>query len=167
MARPGRQSTGPTSAARWPGCGRWPPRPSTCCTSTAFWTFWTKPEKYADARLLRVDGTQTDYGQFYNRIFVPTTTNRFGRDIAKNVDLILGPPPQGFGCDGVYWDEFEYSRYQYHYDDFSRPTGLPWDGVSADIDPQSMKISRLKSSVTLISQPFRLGWPGGSCKATC
>jgi hypothetical protein len=114
------------------------------------------PEKYADARLLRVDGTQTDYGQFYNRIFVPTTTNRFGRDIAKNVDMILGPLPQGFGCDGVYWDEFEYSRYQYHYDDFSRPTGLPWDGVSADIDPQSMKISRLKSSVTLISQPFRL-----------
>jgi hypothetical protein len=114
------------------------------------------PEKYADARLLRVDGTQTDYGQFYNRIFVPTTTNRFGRDIAKNVDMILAPLPQGFGCDGVYWDEFEYSRYQYHYDDFSRPTGLPWDGVSADIDPQSMKISRLKSSVTLISQPFRL-----------
>jgi hypothetical protein len=70
--------------------------------------------------------------------------------------LILEPLPHGFGCEGVYWDEFEYSRYQYHYDDFSRPTGLPWDGVSADIDPRSMKISRLKSSVTLISQPFRL-----------
>jgi hypothetical protein len=114
------------------------------------------PEKYADARLLRVDGTQADYGEPYNRIFVPTTTNRFGRDIAKNVDLILGPLPKGFGCEGVYWDEFAYSRYQYHYDDFSRPTGLPWDGVSADIDPRTMKISRLKSSVTLISQPFRL-----------
>ena len=115
------------------------------------------PQKYADARLLSTDGAQADYGEFYNRIFVPTTTNGFGRDIAENVDLILDPLPHGFGCEGVYWDEFEYSRYQYHYDDFSRPTGLPWDGVSADIDPRSMKISRLKSSVTLLSQPFRAG----------
>jgi hypothetical protein len=114
------------------------------------------PEKYADARLLSTDGTQADYGAPYNRIFVPTTTNRFGRDMAKNVDLIIEPLPQGFGCAGVYWDELEYSRYRYHYDDFTRPTGLPWDGVSADIDPRSMKISRLKSSVTLISQPYRL-----------
>jgi len=114
------------------------------------------PERYADARLLRADGAQSDYGSPYDRIFVPTTTNRFGRDIAKNVDLILGPPSRGIGCEGVFWDEFEYSRYQYHYDDFSRPTGLPWDGVSADIDPRTMKISGLKSSVTLISQPFRL-----------
>jgi hypothetical protein len=114
------------------------------------------PEGYANARLLSTSGMQADYGEFYNRIFVPTTSNRFGRDIAKNVDLILGPLPQGFGCDGVYWDEFPYCRYRYHYDDFTRPTGLPWDGVSADIDPRSMKISRLKSSVTLISQPFRL-----------
>ena len=113
------------------------------------------PEKYADARLLSTAGTQADYGEFYNRLFVPTATNRFGSDIAKNVDLILGPLPHGFGCEGVYWDEFERSRYLYHYDDFSGPTGLPWDGVSADIDPRSMKISRLKSSVTLLSQPFR------------
>ena len=114
------------------------------------------PQRYADARLLSTGGMQADYGEFYNRIFVPTTTNRFGRDIAKNVDLILEPLPHGFGCDGVYWDEFPYCRYRYHYDDFTRPTGLPWDGVSADIDPRSMKISRLKSSVTLVSQPFRL-----------
>jgi hypothetical protein len=114
------------------------------------------PQRYADARLLRADGTQADYGAPYERIFVPTATNRFGRDIAKNVDMFLAPLPKGFGCAGVYWDEFEYSRYQYHYDNFSGPTGLPWDGVSADIDPRSMKISRLKSSVTLISQPFRL-----------
>ncbi len=114
------------------------------------------PEKYADARQLGPDGKQVDYGKPGTWIFVPTTSNRFGRDVTKNADLMLGPLPEGFGCDGLYWDTFEYCRYQYHYDDFSRPTGLPWDGVSADIDPRSMKISRLKSSVTLISQPFRV-----------
>ena len=115
------------------------------------------PEKYKDARLLRPDGRQADYGKPFDRIFVPTETNGFGRDITKNVDMILGPPPEGFACDGVYWDEFEYSAYAYHYDDFSKPdAGLPWDGVSADIDPKTMKIQGLKSSVTLISQPWRL-----------
>jgi hypothetical protein len=125
------------------------------------------PEKYKDARLLRIDGTQADYGKPFDRIFVPTETNAFGRDMAKNVDLIIGPLPEGFGCDGVYWDEFEYSRYQYHYEDYTQPNpppvadaplaqALPWDGVSADIDPKTMKITRLKTSVTLISQPYRL-----------
>jgi len=115
------------------------------------------PEKYADARLLCVDGSQATYGKPYERIFVPTERNSFGRDIARNVEMILGAPPAGFGCEGVYWDEFEYSRYQWHYADFSRPDcGLPWDGVSGDIDPKTMKLTRLKSSVELLSQPFRL-----------
>lgn len=115
------------------------------------------PERYRDARLLRTDGTQADYGKPYERIFVPTDKNTFGRDVARNVDMILGPLPDGFACDGVYWDEFEYSRYQYHHGDFAPGApGLPWDGVSADINPQSMKITRLKSAVELISQPFRL-----------
>lgn len=113
--------------------------------------------KYADARLLSSDGRQVDYGEPIYKIFVPTDTNQFGKDVAKNVDLILNPPPEGFGCEGVYWDELEYSRSQYHYDDFSKPdAGLPWDGVSADIDPKTMQIIRLKSSTTLISQPYRI-----------
>jgi hypothetical protein len=115
------------------------------------------PEKYRDARLLCADGSQATYGKPYERIFVPTEKNAFGRDIAGNVEMILGPPPKGFGCEGVYWDEFEYSRYQWHYADFSRPdAGLPWDGVSGDINPRTMQITRLKSAVELISQPFRL-----------
>jgi hypothetical protein len=114
------------------------------------------PEKYRDARLLLSSGTQADYGLPHDRIFVPTQENTFGRDITRNVDLILAPLPGGFGCDGVYWDEFEYSRFQYTYDDYAKGGGLPWDGVSGDIDPRSMKLTRLKSSVTLISQPFRL-----------
>jgi hypothetical protein len=52
--------------------------------------------------------------------------------------------------DGVFWDEMDRSRYIYTYNP------QQWDGVSADIDPQTMKITRLKSSVTLLSQPWRL-----------
>lgn len=114
-------------------------------------------EKYADARLLRGDGTHADYGQPHDRIYVPTQDNSFGRDVSRNVEMMLAPQPDGLGCDGVYWDEFEYSRYQYAYHVAEDGRGaLPWDGVSADIDPKSLKIVRLKSSVELISQPFRL-----------
>jgi len=114
-------------------------------------------EKYADARLLRSDGTHADYGRPYDRLYVPTHENSFGRDVSRNVELILGPQPDGIGCDGVYWDEFEYSRYQYayHLAEDGRG-GLPWDEVSADIDPKTLKVVRLKSAVELISQPFRL-----------
>ncbi len=120
-----------------PAADAGPRRRSTCCTSTAFSTCWTKrrrstPTPGCCASTARRPTTASPTTAFS----CPPTTNRFGRDIAKNVDLILGPLPEGFGCEGVYWDEFEYSRYQYHYDDFTRPTGLPWDGVSADIDPQ-------------------------------
>jgi len=101
--------------------------------------------RYADARLLRSDGTQANYGRPQHKIFTPTDTNAYGREVAKNVDIILDQ----IGSDGVYWDELEYSAYQYHY-------GPPWDGVSADIDPKTMKIARLKSSVTLLSQPWRI-----------
>ncbi|MHB8903132.1 MAG: hypothetical protein ACYC6Y_30595, partial [Thermoguttaceae bacterium] len=119
--------------------------------------FDESPEKYADARLLLGDGTHADYGQPYDRLYVPTHRNAFGRDVARNVDLILGDQPEGLGCDGVYWDEFEYSRYQYAYHLAGEgQAGLPWDGVSADIDPKTLKITRLKSSVELVSQPFRL-----------
>ena len=71
------------------------------------------------------DGVQADYGQPSKwRIFFPTEANSYGPAIAKNVDIIFDE----IGADGVYWDEHEYSRWLYHY-------GEPWDGVSADIDP--------------------------------
>jgi len=101
------------------------------------------PTKYADARTLLADGTQATYGQPYDRIFFPTLENQFGRDIGKNIDFIFDT----IKADGVYWDEMTYSRYQYHY-------GEPWDGCSGDIDAQTGKLLRKKSSVTLLSQPF-------------
>ncbi|MCX6907156.1 MAG: hypothetical protein NTY01_03835, partial [Verrucomicrobia bacterium] len=103
------------------------------------------PEKYPDARVLRNDGTQADYGKPGDRIFFPTERNQFGRAMRRNVEIIL----DDIKADGVYWDELEYSAYAYHF-------GEPWDGCSADIDAKTMKIRRLKSSVTLISQPWRV-----------
>lgn len=102
-------------------------------------------KKYADARLLHPDGTAADYGEPHDRLFVPTETNAFGRDVARNVERIFE-----IGCDGVYWDEMEFSRYPYHY-------GLPWDGVSADIEPHKLTIIRKKSSVALLTQAWRIG----------
>jgi len=52
------------------------------------------------------------------------------------------------GADGVYWDEMSQSRWAYHY-------GEPWDGLSADVDRERLTISRKKSAVSLITQPFR------------
>ncbi|MCX7824874.1 MAG: hypothetical protein N2689_04890, partial [Verrucomicrobiae bacterium] len=101
--------------------------------------------KFPDARVLRGDGSHADYGQPFYGIFFPTESNAYGRAIRRNVDIILND----IRADGVYWDELEYSAYAYHY-------GEPWDGCSADIDPQTMKIRRLKSSVTLLSQPWRV-----------
>ncbi len=103
------------------------------------------PQLYADSLLLSSDGQQADYGEKAYRLYIPLENNSYGPRISRNVDIILGE----MGADGVYWDEHEYSRYGYHY-------GQPWDGCSADIDPQKMTISRLKSSVTLLTEQWRL-----------
>lgn len=103
------------------------------------------PELFADARTLDASGTQLDYGEDYYRLFFPTDTNSYGHAVARNVDIILDE----IKAEGVYWDEHEYSRHFYHF-------GEPWDGCSGDIDPDSMRIVRLKSSVTLLSEPWRV-----------
>jgi len=102
-------------------------------------------EKHPEARVLRGDGSHADYGEPFYGIFFPTESNAYGRAVRRNVAIILDE----IGADGVYWDEMEYSAYHYHY-------GEPWDGCSADIDPKTLKIGRLKSSVALLSQTWRL-----------
>lgn len=104
------------------------------------------PERFSDARTLGTDGKQADYGRPNLRLFFPTETNSYGPAIAKNVDIIL----DDIGADGVYWDEHNYSRAAYHF-------GNPWDGISGDIDPKTMDIVRLKASVTLLSESWRVG----------
>ena len=102
-------------------------------------------EAFADSRTLLSNGEQANYGKPFQRLFFPTQTNSYGAAVGKNVDIILDE----IGATGVYWDEHEYSSRKFHY-------GEPWDGVSCDIDPKRMTIGRLKSSVTLISEPWRL-----------
>jgi len=103
------------------------------------------PERFADSRLLRPDGVQADYGQEVHRIYLPMKDNTYGPAVAKNVDVILDE----IKAEGVYWDEHEYSRWTYHY-------GEPWDGFTGDIDPTKMTVTRLKSSVTLLTEAWRV-----------
>jgi len=104
-------------------------------------------ERFKEYAVRKADGSQVDYGGNYNydKIFLPTLDGEFGRETAKNIDLILG----ACGADGIYWDELAYSVTPWHY-------GEPWDGVSGDIDPDDFTLRRRKSSVTLLSLPFRL-----------
>ncbi|GMV99144.1 MAG: hypothetical protein AMXMBFR84_02830 [Candidatus Hydrogenedentota bacterium] len=102
-------------------------------------------EQFADSRVIGPDGKQADYGLPHDRIFFPTDSNSYGPAIARNVDLILDT----IGAAGVYWDEHEYSRWHYHY-------GEPWDGYSGDIDGDTHEVTRLKSSVTLLTEPWRV-----------
>jgi hypothetical protein len=90
-------------------------------------------------------GKQIDYGGEYSYMkeYIPTLDNAFGRETAKNIDIILDQ----IGADGVYWDEFYWSATPYVYN--------KWDGCSADIDPKTLKLTRLKGSATLLSRDFR------------
>jgi hypothetical protein len=103
------------------------------------------PRLFADAIHVDSNGKHADYGDPVSKLYVPLATNAFGPAVAKNVDIILDE----IGADGVYWDEHEYSRCLYHYAE-------PWDGFSGDIDPVTMKVARLKSSTTLLTESWRL-----------
>ena len=67
-------------------------------------------EVYRDARHLGSDSQQLTYGAgnwkptFW--LFLPTTTNAYGREMNKVFDLLLGD----LGFDGIYWDELAYSK---------------------------------------------------------
>ncbi|MGQ9731389.1 MAG: hypothetical protein ACUVX8_08955 [Candidatus Zipacnadales bacterium] len=108
------------------------------------------PEKYASARILAPDGTGREYptGRPSEKglypMFLPLQDNEYGQKMREYMEMILDE----CGADGVYWDEMAQSAWQFHY-------GEPWDGVSADVDPQKLTITRKKSAVTLITQPFR------------
>ncbi len=77
------------------------------------------------------------------KLFVPTLTNGFGKEIARWIDLIL----DDIGADGIFWDEFSRSKVAYCYN--------TWDGCSADIDRRTFGIRRKKGSLTLLSRAFR------------
>ena len=64
---------------------------------------------YKDAAHLGADGKQLSYpaGNWKPTfwLFLPTTTNAYGREMNKTFDLVLDQ----LGFDGVYWDELTYS----------------------------------------------------------
>ena len=101
-------------------------------------------EKYKDSRVLNPNGSQADYRDPHRPLFFPTLDSSYGKDLEKLINFIL------YDCkaDGIFWDEFPVSSSEYHY-------GTPWDNVTADIDPRTHEIKRKKSSVTLLSQPWR------------
>ena len=103
------------------------------------------PEKYPAERLLRPDGAQGFFREPIYPLFMPLPGSAYAEAMREFVRIIL----DDIGADGVYWDEIDYTPFMYHY-------GEPWDGRSADVDPETLTISRRKTSVALITQPFRL-----------
>jgi len=102
------------------------------------------PEKYAAEAILAPDGTPRVYSKDIYPMFLPLVDNAYGQKMREYVEMILDE----CGADGVYWDELSQSRWQYHF-------GEPWDGVSATVDREKLTITRKKSAVSLITQPFR------------
>ena len=101
-----------------------------------------REELFKDARILDAEGNHMICGDTNNKLYVPTLNNAFGKETAKSIDIILDKT----GANGIFWDEFQTSRDSYAYN--------MWDNFSADIDPETFKIKKLKGSVALLS----LGW---------
>jgi hypothetical protein len=135
-------------------------------------------KNFSNDQLLFNNGTQVTYfGDPHYAEFIPYTkpdlswTNAWGNSIGDCIPYILNPVSSGgLGYDGIFWDEMEYSYQRYQYgtsvsDSTGRHTppwsgSVPWDGCSADISTSTNQITNYKSSMELITQPFRLKWAG-------
>jgi hypothetical protein len=104
--------------------------------------------RFVADRGLDASGNHITYGRgrhSYMSLYVPTLENgHWGEEIAKVLDVIM----DDIGVDGVFWDDFAWSTTPFVY---SHP-----DGCSADIDPKTHQIRRLKGSVSLVSRDFRV-----------
>ena len=105
-------------------------------------------ERFAADRALDAAGNHISYGagqNSYMSLYVPTLEKgHWGEEIAKVLDVIL----DDIGADGVFWDEFAWSATPFVYSHL--------DGCSADIDPKTHQIRRLKGSMSLVSREFRV-----------
>jgi hypothetical protein len=102
-------------------------------------------EKFPGCETLMPNGKQADYRDPQLPLFFPTLSNKWGKVMDKFIDILINK----LKVDGIYWDEFAASAAQWHY-------GKPWDGVSANINPRTHEITSLKSSISLLSLPWRL-----------
>jgi len=100
---------------------------------------------FPNCKTLTSTGKQADYRNAIYPIYFPTLTNAWGKAQDEHLRILLDE----YNVDAIFWDEFTYSAAKYHY-------ASPWDGVSGDIDKRTHKISLKKSSVTLLSMPWRL-----------
>jgi hypothetical protein len=104
-----------------------------------------KTGKYDKDKTLLPNGKQADYRDPKRILFHPTLTNQWGKLQDKLIDTIF----KEYKVNGLYWDEFPNSAARWHY-------GSPWDGMSGAIDPATHKLSRQRSSIELLSLPWRL-----------
>ncbi|MCC7350052.1 MAG: hypothetical protein IT446_05730 [Phycisphaerales bacterium] len=99
----------------------------------------------ADA-ILRPNGQQADYSNPNMPLFLPTEGSAWARATEEGV---LDYRMERSKFEGVFWDETAYSSDKYDYN----PNH--WDGVTADIDPNTHRIARRITSVTLASLSWR------------
>lgn len=99
---------------------------------------------YYEDRIIGKDGKPVTYYGSKDPIFFTTLTNTTGRLFEARLKMFMD-----MGIDAIFWDETGFSRVPYHY-------GKPWDGISGDIDPKTHKISKLKSSILLLQEPWKL-----------
>ncbi|HJN08547.1 MAG TPA: hypothetical protein QF564_07625 [Pirellulaceae bacterium] len=103
--------------------------------------------RFADDRALDAAGNHITYGQgrhSYMSLYIPTLRpGHWGHESAGVLDVML----DRIGVDGVFWDEFAWSTTPFVYSHL--------DGCSADIDPKTHRVRRLKGSVALLSRDFR------------
>jgi hypothetical protein len=107
--------------------------------------YMDKSGKYDADKTLTPSGKQADYRNPNLPLFQPTLTNEWGKMQQKRLEILIDK----YKVDGIYWDEFADSAANYHY-------GEPWDGVSGDIDPRTHKLIRTKTSISLLSMPWRV-----------
>lgn len=123
-----------------------------------------KPDElWPDSRLIGPDGKQTVYAYNYESSsyftkerlaenwrwwsYYPAVDNAYGRALLDSVDAMINEMgASGVFVDGALWD---YGG-GYSYDRF--------DGHTADIDPQTKTITRLKTSVPLLQQHAIAAW---------
>ena len=104
--------------------------------------------KYPDAAVLDRNGMIETYGKKTAKLFIPTLNNSYGKDCEKTLDFMLKEFKNEM--EYFYWDEFNLSKAHYSYND------KYWDGCSGDINPVTGKLICKKSSMVLLSYPWRL-----------
>ena len=99
---------------------------------------------FDDARNLKPNGEQADYRNPALPLFITVEGSKWSKMQEERLERLRTE----YGVDGIFWDEFPQSASKYHF-------GEPWDGVTGDIHPRTHKITGRKTSVALITLPWR------------